>query len=809
MFFCKNILNKTNIFYLFFFRIQQQANLLYLSQNKLQNYKKLDLFICIFFNTYYILSQVQSAKYKQMYLQRVLATKKVYLFFQESSQNLRAPTWRQMNMHVTEECVHFFPHLHSFKENEVKQNEEIIYKTDVTLIPELTLKLCEIDIIINKDKDTITQILKHSQFSQDSAYPNHQNLMEKVIEQRKKQLQNKLQLDNQQEKENKKQKQPNLIGAAIYQVKPTEEIVQGQKKIFNRTYIMYFETEKDMNIIYSAVKIGKQWRDYYYFCVENYMQPDYDFLNWIVDNSNGEGYIQKPFMVELQYFEKNTSLQQLQSLQVFTNGFKYIYGLQFTTQVDIQLQNYYFEPLESMFNSQNLTRLSLSKCTLHDGILNTMFPYLYKSFNLLSHLDLSYNLLTDASLDFLILYIPKIQTLEVLNLSHNLFEGEERKFAEFIHTINLLELIDNPQTVYDGFKLYMSHNQLKDSVLKGLEQFILFAKYHQFFYIDISHNKLSCYALWRLFKDIEANKYQVLNNQSASKVVINMFPLPFNPSLIESCVEYFYQLYVSKKKYEHYKKVKYENIQHINLISEQQELQSIQNVQDQDIQYQRKQALTIQIVRKRYQKNKDLPNKRKYVQKIKDISQEIRKIESYNLKVEEYKVFCQSIYELEFEFPLQKLEPLQAIIWDKLNEAILIRDHYSISILIECCYYIGLEVQLFQDYFYRINQTIHQMNSEEQNTPNTEQNGEEIYQNYKYVQNDITNVIQRRENIQKQIEKFLNFDQQDETKVNYLLDYLVKEAVRLDLRGNAVDFLLLIKEKRDILIQRQLAGIIQ
>ncbi|KAL4495646.1 hypothetical protein ABPG72_014115 [Tetrahymena utriculariae] len=708
-----------------------------------------------------------------------------------------------MNMHITEEYVHFFPHLLSYKENEI--TDDTLHKVDVTLIPELSLKLCEIDIMINKDKDTITQILKHSQFSQDSAYPNHQNFMEKVIEQRKKQLQDKLQKENQQEKETNKKKQPNLIGSAIYQVKPTEEIVQGQKKIFNRTYIMYFETEKDMNIIYSAIKNGKQWRDYYYFCVDNYLQPDYDFLNWIVDNSNGEGYQQKPFMVELQYFERNTSFQQLQSLKVFTNGFKYIYGLQFTTQTDIQLQNYFFEPLENMFNSQNLTRLSLSKCTLHDRILNAMFPYLYKSFYLLSHLDLSYNLLTDASLDFLILYVPKIQTLEVLNLSHNLFEGEERKFAEFIHTINLLELIDDPDRVYDGFKLYMSHNQLKDSVLKGLEQFILFAKNHQFFYIDISHNKLSCYTLWRLFKDIQLNKYQVLNNESANKVVINMFPLPFNPGLIESCVEYFYQLYVSKKKYEHYQKLKYENIQNVNFVSDQQDLISQQNVQDQDIQYQRKQALTIQIVRKRYQKNKNIPNKREYMLTIKQISEEIKKIESYNLKVEEYKVFCQSIYELEFEFPLLKLEPLQAIIWDKLNEAILIRDHYSISILIECCYFIGLEVILFQDYFYRINQAI---NDEQHDTPNEEYNEDGVNQKYKYVQNDLLNVIQRRENIQKKIEQFLNFDQQDETKVNYLLDYLVKEAVRLDLRGNAIDLLLMIKEKRDILIQRQLAGII-
>ncbi|KAL4479356.1 hypothetical protein ABPG73_019338 [Tetrahymena malaccensis] len=705
-----------------------------------------------------------------------------------------------MNMHITEEYVHFFPHLFSYKENEV--TEDCLYKTDVTLVPELTLKLCEIDILVNKDKDTITQILKHSQFSQDSAYPNHQNFMEKVIEQRKKQLQNKLQKNNKEEKETKKKKQPSLIGAAIYQVKPTEETVQGQKKIFNRTYIMYFETDKDMNIIYSALKNGKQWRDYYYFCVDNHMQPDYDFLNWIVDNSNGEGQ-QKPFMVELQYFEQNTSLQQLQSLQVFTNGFKYIYGLQFTTQVDVQLQNYIFEPLENMFNSLNLTKISLSKCTLHDGMLNQMFPHLYKSFYLLSHLDLSYNLLTDASLDFLIVYIPKIQTLEVLNLSHNLFEGEERKFAQFIHTINLFELIDGSERIYDGFKLYMSHNQLKDSVLKGLEQFVLLAKNHQFFYIDISHNKLSCYALWRLFKDIQINKQLVLNNQSANKVVINMFPLPFNPILIESCVEYFYQLYVSKKKYEHYKNLKYENIQGINLVNQQQDQQSF--VQEQDIKYQRTQALTIQILRRRYQKNKNIPNKREYILTIKKISDEIKKIEQYNLKVEEYKVFCQSIYELEFEFPLQKLEPLQAIIWDKLNEAILIRDHYSISLLIECCNYIGLEVQLFQDYFYRINNVI---NNEQHENPNTENNADEIQQNYKYVQNDLINVIQRRENIQKQIEKFLNFDQQDETKVNYLLDYLVKEAVRLDLRGCAIDLLLLIKEKRDILIQRQLAGII-
>lgn len=47
------------------------------------------------------------------------------------------------------------------------------------------------------------------------------------------------------------------------------------------------------------------------------------------------------------------------------------------------------------------------------------------------------------------------------------------------------------------------------------------------------------------------------------------------------------------------------------------------------------------------------------------------------------------------------------------------------------------------------------------------------------------------------IENILNFDTVRETDVNGELDEVVKECLRLDVRGLPVDMLLMIKEKRD------------
>jgi hypothetical protein len=56
----------------------------------------------------------------------------------------------------------------------------------------------------------------------------------------------------------------------------------------------------------------------------------------------------------------------------------------------------------------------------------------------------------------------------------------------------------------------------------------------------------------------------------------------------------------------------------------------------------------------------------------------------------------------------------------------------------------------------------------------------------------------------EKINKFLNFEELEEKDVNDELCFLVKECLRLDLRGPTVSQLFMIKEKRDEYINRQI-----
>lgn len=63
---------------------------------------------------------------------------------------------------------------------------------------------------------------------------------------------------------------------------------------------------------------------------------------------------------------------------------------------------------------------------------------------------------------------------------------------------------------------------------------------------------------------------------------------------------------------------------------------------------------------------------------------------------------------------------------------------------------------------------------------------------------------ERKEHLMQRVECFLNFEGIPEDVINMELNYLVKECMRLDLRGLAVTQLIMIKQKRDELIQHQI-----
>ena len=60
----------------------------------------------------------------------------------------------------------------------------------------------------------------------------------------------------------------------------------------------------------------------------------------------------------------------------------------------------------------------------------------------------------------------------------------------------------------------------------------------------------------------------------------------------------------------------------------------------------------------------------------------------------------------------------------------------------------------------------------------------------------------RKNTVAKRIENLLNFQGIPEAELNEELTFLVKECLRLDMRGPAVDFIFLIKEKRDEWIRK-------
>lgn len=75
------------------------------------------------------------------------------------------------------------------------------------------------------------------------------------------------------------------------------------------------------------------------------------------------------------------------------------------------------------------------------------------------------------------------------------------------------------------------------------------------------------------------------------------------------------------------------------------------------------------LIRRRYQPNKPLPNKRIYIKIMRETEQELKEICSRkDLPIEDIKYFCKKIQDLEFEFPFSKLEPLQKLVKDLIEE---------------------------------------------------------------------------------------------------------------------------------------------
>lgn len=111
-------------------------------------------------------------------------------------------------------------------------------------------------------------------------------------------------------------------------------------------------------------------------------------------------------------------------------------------------------------------------------------------------------------------------------------------------------------------------------------------------------------------------------------------------------------------------------------------------------------SVDIEIQRLSYSKRKKcLPNKKIYVDQIKIMKEKINaSIADKTLTVEMLLVLAEEISALDFEYPLPLLEPLQEMVWSLFSEALLIRDHYAISILSRISLIVGIEMDFFTNY---------------------------------------------------------------------------------------------------------------
>ncbi|KAL4464417.1 hypothetical protein ABPG72_010904 [Tetrahymena utriculariae] len=555
------------------------------------------------------------------------------------------------------------------------------------------------------------------------------------------------------------------------------------------TQVVYFESIEDVQQINRAIQLSSAWIKYCQSCKMYNLDLDYEILDWIQESIQFENI---HFQVKINQKTQEELELYIDCLGMFLMQSSAINYLSFSR--DYTNDKFILQDKHLLINIKNdqIYSLVFNECNINYIILKNLTDVISANI-ILASLNLSQNKLTDECLPLLNKVIENCTNLKLLDLSCNLFVGNRKYFYDFIDMINLLQDKTIAEFEEFGFKLDLQKNQIGDEIVDVVEQLIFRVIRPKVVTLDLSYNNISKYNLWRLYKGylqvIKMNNQsdQVSNPDQSSidpsnlsnfqqqnndvNIYLNIFPLPFHQDILQDSIRIFNKM-DSDIKRQNFLKIKEDQKQrkkrHIKRQNQEGE-QILENSEHENRNFMQGRSeskqIDISIQRLRFG-NKPPPKRKAQLQKIKDYRIVIQRIyKDKFITVEQLLKFCQEIDELEFEFPLQLLEPLQEIAWTKLCESLLIRDHYSISILLVIGKLVGLELEFFQKYL------------------------------------EVTE--ERKQSIMKKIERFLNFEDIPESQINEVMHSLIKECIRLDLRGPVVEQLFAIKEKRDEFIKLQ------
>ncbi len=91
------------------------------------------------------------------------------------------------------------------------------------------------------------------------------------------------------------------------------------------------------------------------------------------------------------------------------------------------------------------------------------------------------------------------------------------------------------------------------------------------------------------------------------------------------------------------------------------------------------------------------PSKSIEFQSIAEILKKINEIKASNTTVEEISRICHKIYQLEYEFPPQKLELLHYVLRKKIQQALSEANYYATNVLLKAAEQVGLPIHEFEE----------------------------------------------------------------------------------------------------------------
>jgi hypothetical protein len=83
-------------------------------------------------------------------------------------------------------------------------------------------------------------------------------------------------------------------------------------------------------------------------------------------------------------------------------------------------------------------------------------------------------------------------------------------------------------------------------------------------------------------------------------------------------------------------------------------------------------------------KHRHIPNTEERIKDIRQYRERIANAIKNDIQVEGISYLCDEINSLDFEYPISELQTLHEFIFGKINESILMRDHYSTQIYQKC-----------------------------------------------------------------------------------------------------------------------------